>query len=259
MYFPLSEGTYSVDESKLFIPFDPLTDHLHDRPASLIVDIVPFLVRTKNELIVIDPGLGLPSAEGDFMIHENIQRAGFNADDIAVVLLSHLHKDHASGICYGKEPVYDLMFPNATYYCQKRELEYAFTKKESPSFVLAKLEFLSHSSKLVLLDGDGKISDDIAYEISGGHTPYHQVFTIKTETGSCFYGGDVLPQPKQLQMKFSAKYDFDGKVSAEKRIEYGNRAAENNYTCLFFHSASMPMAKVKKLGEGKFLLEGIEN
>lgn len=256
MIFPLSEGTYTVDDSKKFIPFDPLTDKLEDRPASLLVDIVPFLVKTKNDLLVIDPGLGLQSAAGEFTIHENIQRAGFRADEVTKVLLSHLHKDHASGICYGNEPAYNLMFTNAAYFCQQKELEYAFTKKDSPSFMLAKLEFLRHAPQLVLLDGDGKIEGDIAYEISGGHTPFHQVFTIKTESGTCFYGGDVLPQPKQLQMKFSAKYDYDGQMSAEKRIEFGNRAAKNDYTCLFFHSAHMPMAKVKKEGN-EFLLEKV--
>ncbi|MEO6168479.1 MAG: MBL fold metallo-hydrolase [Chitinophagales bacterium] len=258
MQFPLSEGTFTVDDTKKFIPFDPLKDQLKDRPASLLVDIVPYLLSTKNDLIIIDPGLGMQSADGDFMIHENIRRAGYKPDDVSVVLLSHLHKDHVSGICYGNEPAYNLMFPNATYYCQEKELEYAFTKKNSPSFVRAKLEYLKFSPKLVLLHEDGKINGEIDFEISGGHTPYHQVFTIKTTNAVCFYGGDVLPQPKQLQMKFSAKYDYDGKAAAAKRIEYGNRAAANDYTCLFFHSGSMPMAKVKTDGEGKFLLEKVE-
>ncbi|HUM45570.1 MAG TPA: MBL fold metallo-hydrolase [Chitinophagales bacterium] len=257
MQFPLSEGSFTVDESKKFIPFDPLKDQMKDRPASLLVDIVPFLVKTKNDLIVIDPGLGMQSPEGDFMIHENIRLADFRADDVTMVLLSHLHKDHASGICYGNEPAYNLMFPNATYYCQEQELEYALAKKESPSFVTAKLEFLKHSPQLVLLKGDGKINEDVHYEISGGHTPYHQVFTITSTNAVCFYGGDVLPQPKQLQMKFSAKYDYDGKLAAAKRIEYGRRAAANDYTCLFFHSGNMPMAKVKVDEEGKFLLEKV--
>ncbi len=257
MFLPLSEGCFTVDDSKEFIPFDPQTDQLHDRPGSLRVDIVPFLVRTKNELVIIDPGLGMPSATGEFMILENIQRAGYSADDVTVILLSHLHKDHAGGICYGKDNAYDLMFPKARVFCQQQELDYAFTKVNSPSFVLSKLEFLRSTSQLVLLQGDGNIDEDISYEISGGHTPFHQVFTIRTTAGTCFYGGDVVPQPKQLQMKFNAKYDYDGKLAAARRITYGSRAAENNYTVLFFHSAGMPMAKVRKEAGNKFLLERI--
>ncbi len=257
MIIPLSEGTFTVDDSKKFIPFDLSKDHLKDRPSSLLVDIVPFLVRTDNDLIVIDPGLGMQSAGGDFMIIENIQRAGFAAEDVSMVLLSHLHKDHTGGICYGNDPAFNLMFPKATYYCQQQELDYAFFFFFSPSFVQAKLRFLKDTPQLSLLKGDGKINEAISFEISGGHTPFHQVFTIKTKGTTCFFGGDVLPQPKQLQIRFNAKYDYDGKAAAEKRIEYGNRAAKEDYTCLFFHSAHMPMAKVKTGGDGKFILEKI--
>ena len=257
MITPLSEGTFTVDDSKKFIPFDPSKDDLKDRPSSLLVDIVPFLIRTNNDLIVIDPGLGMQSAGGDFMILENIQRAGYAAEDVSMVLLSHLHKDHTGGICYGNDPAFNLMFPKATYYCQQQELDYAFSRKVSPSFVQAKLRFLKDNPKLNLLKGNGHINKDIAFEISAGHTPFHQVFTIRTSFATCFFGGDVLPQPKQLQIRFNAKYDYDGKAAAEKRIEYGNRAVKEDYTCLFFHSGKMPMAKVKTGGDGKFLLEKI--
>lgn len=257
MVFPLSEGTYTVDNSKDFIPFDAAKDHLENRPASLLVDIVPFLIKTKSDLVIIDPGLGLQSRNGDYMIHENIRARGFSPDDVTMVLLSHLHKDHASGICYGREPAFNLMFPKATYYCQRQEMEYSFQKNDSPSFVLEKLEFLKHTPNLSYLDGDGNINDAVQYEVSGGHTPHHQVFTIESDGQKYFYGGDVLPQPNQLLRKFSAKYDFDGKLAADKRIEYGKRAAAENLVCLFFHSANMPMAKVRLDEEGKFLLEKV--
>jgi hypothetical protein len=58
-------------------------------------------------------------------------------------------------------------------------------------------------------------------------------------------------------MKFVAKYDFDGKEAAEKRIEYGNRAAAENWVLLFFHSAAMPMARATLDGE-KFVLSRVE-
>ena len=257
MIIPLSEGTFTVDDSKTFIAFDPNHDQLKERPSSLLIDIVPFLVATKNDLVVIDPGLGMQNAAGDFMILENIQRAGYSADDVGIVLLSHLHKDHTGGICYGNDPAFNLMFPKANYYCQDQELEYAFSRKDSPSFAFAKLRYLKDNPRLSLLKGNGYINDDIAFEISGGHTPYHQVFTINTGSTTCFFGGDVLPQPKQLQMRFNAKYDYDGKAAAAKRIEFGNRIAQKGYTCLFFHSGNMPMAKVKTSGDGKFQLEKI--
>lgn len=201
---PLSEGTYTVDISKRFVPFHPQTDHLSDRPASLVVDIVPFLIQTSGELVVVDPGLGFQGNDGEFMIHSSIMRHGYSADDVSLVLLSHLHKDHAGGLAYGKDGAYNLMFPKATVYCQEKEMEYAFTKKESSSFDFEKLEFIRRSPKLRFMNGDGTLNEEIRFEISGGHTPFHQVFFFGTEEKKYFFGGDVVPQPSQIIRRFVA-------------------------------------------------------
>ncbi len=247
MVFPLFEGTFTVDAGKKFIPFDAAKDKLEDRPASLVVDIVPFLIKTKNDLVVIDPGLGFQSGEGDFQIHENIRRHGFSVDEVTLVLLSHLHKDHAGGICYGNNTAYNLMFPNAIYFCQQQEMEYSFSKKNSPSYFFEKLDFLQHSPQLKFLNGNESISSEIRCEVSGGHTPYHQVFFIDSTDGIYFFGGDVVPQSSQIIRRFIAKYDFDGKKSAQLREEYARRGAKENWRFLFFHDGKKPVAKVREV------------
>ncbi|MBA2407765.1 MAG: MBL fold metallo-hydrolase [Chitinophagales bacterium] len=254
MVVPLYEGRFTVDISKKFIPFDASIDSMKDRPASLLVDIVPFLVKTRDELIVIDPGLGQQN-NGSFPIHQNIKSAGHSHEEVSMVLLSHLHKDHAGGIGYYEDNFFKLMFPNAKYYCQQKEMEQVISTADSPSYEEGKLRFLKDSINLQYLNGDGMLKHGISYEISGGHTQYHQVFTIVIDGQSFFFGGDVLPQPKQLLMKYVAKYDFDGNAAAARRIEYGKRTVANGGICLFFHSYEMPGAKIQMDKAGKFQLE----
>ena len=56
---PLSEGAFTVDQTKKFIPFDKETDNLQDRKkGSLLVEIQPFVVITSNDIILLDTGLG---------------------------------------------------------------------------------------------------------------------------------------------------------------------------------------------------------
>jgi glyoxylase-like metal-dependent hydrolase (beta-lactamase superfamily II) len=242
---PLPEGTFTVDLSKKFLPFSPQTDNLSDRPASLVVDVVPFLIQSAGDCVVVDPGLGFQNADGEFMIHAAVQRHGISPDDVSIVLLSHLHKDHIGGIAYGKDGAYNLMFPNATVFCQEKELGFAFSRRESSSFDFDKLEFLARSPRLKFLNDDGVLNAQIRCEVSGGHTPYHQVFLFTSDEEVWFFGGDVVPQPSQLIRRFAAKYDFDGKRSARLRREYAMRGAEGHWTFLFFHDARTPMARVK--------------
>ena len=57
--FALGEGSYSVDATKKFIPFDPQTDNAKERPGSLFIHVNPFLVKTTTDLILFDSGFGL--------------------------------------------------------------------------------------------------------------------------------------------------------------------------------------------------------
>src|SRR5580700_6226923 len=121
---PLSEGAFTIDKTKLFVPFDIGQDDLQQRPVgSLLVEIQPFAVVTTDDVIVIDTGLGFEK-DGKLQIQGNLEAAGIDPGKVTKVLLSHLHKDHAGGICPGgriDSPMGGRMaFPNARYYVQRR-------------------------------------------------------------------------------------------------------------------------------------------
>ncbi len=138
---PLSEGAFTIDKTKRFVPFDTDHDDLQQRPAgSLLVEVQPFAIVTSEDILLIDTGLGF-EIEGHLQIHSNLIKAGIDPAGVTKVLMSHLHKDHAGGIAWS--PTSDnaapaagpgaatLSFPNATYYVQRQELAYAFEKGPS--------------------------------------------------------------------------------------------------------------------------------
>jgi glyoxylase-like metal-dependent hydrolase (beta-lactamase superfamily II) len=248
--YPLSEGTYTIAGDHIFVPFNIETDHMRDRPASLLVEIQPFLLVTDTDKIIIDPGLGLSLADGRLHIYHLLERFGLQASDITKVLLSHLHLDHTGGVVHqvlenGKW-TWIPTFPNAVYYWQQAEWEYA-QMKGTPSYPIERLEAMRFNAKHIVLNGDTCIDGYIDAVICGGHTPNHQYFIIRDKKETYFYGGDVVPQFSQMQRKFVAKYDYDGKRSAELRSELTVRAIDEDWVCLFFHDIRKPYCKVKML------------
>ena len=139
-----------------------------------------------------------------------LEKAGIKPASITKVLMSHLHFDHAGGMVYEKQGSTYLSFPNATYYIQQEELNFALTHA-TQSYRLAPLEFLRRSDALFLLDGNGTIDGYIDYEITGGHCPFHQVFKVHTGNEIYFFGGDVLPEAMQVVRRLIAKYGLSGK------------------------------------------------
>ncbi len=143
---PLSEGAFTIDKTKEFIPFDHSKDDLQARATgSLLVEIQPFLVITEKDVLLLDTGLGFEE-HGEMQIRRNIQNAGIDPDSVTKVLLSHLHKDHVSGAGRKRSDGSRVAsFPQAVYYVQQRELEYAL-EKGFPSYEPGSFSFLEHFS-----------------------------------------------------------------------------------------------------------------
>lgn len=233
---PLSEGAFTIDKTKRFVPFDLEKDDLQQRPTgSLLVEIQPFALITSEDILVIDTGLGF-EREGRLQIHANLENAGIDPAKVTKVLLSHLHKDHAGGIC----PEGRMSFPNARHYVQRQELEYAFEKGPT-SYLTDELECLKVSPRVVFLDGDGVLDGYIRYSVTGAHCPWHQAFQIVDGGETVFFGGDVAPQLQQMKSRFVAKYDYDGKMAMELRRQWWKRGNEEGWTFLFYHDVKTPM------------------
>lgn len=240
---PLSEGSFTIDATKKFVPFNINTDDLQQRPVgSLLVEIQPFAIITSKDIIVIDTGLGFNMPDGTLQIHQNLLNNGIGPMEVTKVLLSHLHKDHAGGIYKTNEMLKQkfLSFPNATYYVHKDEIEYAL-EKGAPSYHVSDFDGLQNSDQVVLLEGDGKIDAYITYQLTGAHSKYHQVFWIEEEGQKIFFGGDVAPQLQQMKNKFIAKYDMDGRKSMELRQQWWQQGAEEKWTFLFYHDIKTPV------------------
>jgi glyoxylase-like metal-dependent hydrolase (beta-lactamase superfamily II) len=238
---PLSEGTFTIDGTKRFVPFDDATDSMKDRPAgSLLVEVQPFVVITSKDILLLDAGLGFEK-NGTPQLHNNLINAGINPSEVTKVLMTHLHKDHAGGVGIERAGLGErLSLPNATYYVQQPELAFAF-EKGFPSFITEELECLRNNEQVHLLDGDGLIDDYIEYRITGGHSPHHQVFWLREEGETIFFGGDEAPQLNQMRNKFVAKYDYDGKKAMEWRQQWWRQGEEEKWAFLFYHDVKNPV------------------
>ena len=242
----LYEGSYSVDVSKKFVPFVDGVDKVKDRPASLFIHVQPFLVVSGSHLMLFDTGLGYSHANGDLVIHEQIRKAGYSPDDVTHVLMSHLHYDHAGGMVHQLDDKMDVSFPQADYVIQRGEWESAFINTTS-SYKTEIFEFLQRNAHIEFVEGSGEFLPGINYELTGAHTPFHQVFLLSDKDDKVFFGGDVLPEPEELVKNFIAKYDYDGRKAMELRKEFGLRAARENWNCLFYHAKSQATGFVQQV------------
>jgi glyoxylase-like metal-dependent hydrolase (beta-lactamase superfamily II) len=247
--YPLSEGSFTIDHSKVFVPFNTATENLQSRPkGSILVEIQPFVVVTNNDIILFDTGLGYFNNAGILQLHENLMRNGIDPSSVTKVFMSHLHKDHAGGMSY-IHPTYQerfISFPYAKYYIQKREFDLAVSGK-SASYLAEQAQILEDFSGVEWLTADeGVIDNIIHYKLTAGHSLYHQVAWIKEEDTIFFFGGDEAPQLQQMKSKFVAKYDMDGKAAMEWRQLWWEQGAMEQWTFAFYHDIQYPTFQASK-------------
>lgn len=242
---PLSEGSFTIDKTKVLVPFDHATDQLKDRPAgSLLVEIQPYCIKTDRDVLLIDAGLGYKKGN-ELQLLLNLKANGIDPASITKVLMSHLHKDHAGGVSYADRlGNYQLAFPNAVYFVQRREYDYA-QQTGFPSFFTEELQSLDDAASNVfwLNDDEGTIDNYIRYKVTGAHSPFHQVFWIEENNEVVFFGGDDAPQQKQMMSRFIAKYDYDGKKCMELRNEWWEQGTKEGWTFLFYHDTKHAVVK----------------
>ena len=234
---PLQEGIFTVTPEKNFTRITK--EELGTTDKSLLtMAVCPFLIVLPDDILLVDTGLGFKE-EGKPIIVKLIEDAGYKANQITKVLLSHLHKDHADGLGYIDNGTFIQNFPDAEIYLQENELHYALDQISSHSFNQEVLDEIANLPNLVLMNDDtGAIGKHITYEVTGGHTPFHQAFWFKEDNVTAFYGADNLPQKSYLKFHIAYKSDYDGKKAMEDRQKWEQQAKDENWTILFYHDIS---------------------
>jgi len=239
---PLKEGNFSASKTK---DFTLLTDENFDTVKGIKMSVQPFLIITANDYILLDAGIGWKNDEGKTVISTLLEKENIKPEQITKLLLSHLHKDHIDGSIQNTENGFASAFPNAEIYIQKRELAFAMENKENPSFDFNTLEKLISLPNIVWMDEDkGEIDTAISFEVVGGHTPFMQVFWLRENGETVFYGADDLPQESYLKYHLAYKSDFDGRKAMELRLKWQKEAADEHWKILLYHDLDKAVIQI---------------
>ncbi len=186
----------------------------------------------------------------------SLQKQGLKPEDIDIVILTHLHFDHAGGATTEKNGKVVPTFPNAQYYVQKKNLEAAQKPnlREKASYYAANFQPLIDAGRLTLLDGPSEITPGITTWISNGHTQGHQMVHITDGKTTVIYCGDVVPTSSHVRLPWVMGYDLNPLLLIEEKNKYLGQAVKENAYLFFEHDPYCDLAKIKEMN-GDFAVE----
>jgi glyoxylase-like metal-dependent hydrolase (beta-lactamase superfamily II) len=107
------------------------------------------------------------------------------------------------------------------------------------------LEKLISLPNIVWMSEDqGEIASGISFEVVGGHTPFMQVFWIRENGETVFYGADDLPQESYLKYHLAYKSDSDGRKAMELRLKWQKEAADEQWKILLYHDLAKAVIQI---------------
>ena len=198
--------------------------------------------KSKN-IYNIDPKLDLELA---------LEQNGIKSDEITDILLTHLHFDHTGGSTKVENGKLVPAFPNAKYYVQKKNFEWAMnpSDRDKGSYIKENFEPLVKEGVLNLIDGEIDFDDNISFRIINGHTFSQQMIKISDSSNTVLYVADLLPFVSQIKIPYVMGYDLQPLVTVEEKKKYLKLAAEENWKLYFGHDPDYAIATVKHSEKG---------
>lgn len=268
----LSEGFFELFKDGSFVKMDPArlnepeTDQSLGR-YTLALGIDPLLVQTPEMNIVIDPGLGWgldhrSAHKNTSNVVTNLDVFGLKPEEIDLVILSHLHYDHAAGVTFVEDSLKTTpTFPNAKYLVHRDEWDFALSEidnKNKPAgadYRLDEIYRLAADNRFQFIDTEMETAcNGVTIIKTGGHTPGHLIVQLRSKSETAYYLGDLIPTEYHLNQYPVEVQDEDPLISKKMKTVLLRRALSEGAHMFFYHSLFRKSGKLAKDEDRQYII-----
>jgi glyoxylase-like metal-dependent hydrolase (beta-lactamase superfamily II) len=211
-----------------------------------------FLVNTGEHLILVDTGLGVCGPGFAGHLQENLKAAGYRAEDIDAVLITHMHGDHVCGLMKDGQR----LFPKATVYASEPEIAYWLAKDTANAAAPHKQgvpEILKPYQDAGALKGfkpGAQLFAGVTALDTHGHTPGHTSYLFQSGGKSFLAMGDIL-HVHAIQFSHpdvTIDYDSDQATARAARLALFDRVAKESWLVGGAHLPFPGLGHIRKYG-----------
>lgn len=200
--------------------------------------------------------------EEEHVLLKNLQKLGLSDADIDIIILSHLHFDHAGGLLspFGEGPI-KLLFPRAKVYTGKEHFARATSphSRDRASFIPLIQNLLQESDRLHLIEGPSHPDlDFLTFRYAHGHTPGLLLSEIRTNFGfPLVFVSDLIPGLPWMHLPITMGYDRFPELVVDEKTAFLNEMIEKEAFLFFTHDPNVACTKIKKDDKEKFYGEAV--
>ena len=223
-----------------------------------------FLIRSEGRTILVDTGLGAkpanaPDAPWGQLLHD-FQANGVRPEEVDMVVLTHLHRDHVGWNLLARDGAYVPTFPNARYWMSAKDWEACHRPDVQPErfpnaptcvWPLADLGLVE------LMHGEHVITRELTAMPTPGHTPGHMSILITSAGERALVLGDAAHNPAQIhETDWVSRADMDPDVTRQTRRTLMERLEREQIIVAAGHFEAPGFGKIVRL-QGRRYWQGL--
>jgi glyoxylase-like metal-dependent hydrolase (beta-lactamase superfamily II) len=196
--------------------------------------------------------------EAGHVLLEELAKLGMSDADIDVVVLSHLHFDHAGGLLapWAEGQAARLLFPNATFVVSEAGWQRALHPhpRDRASFIPELNALLAGCGRLELVSGDHSeaLGDSVRFHHSDGHTPGLLLAEIVGEHEHVVFCADLIPGRAWVHLPITMGYDRNAELVIDEKKDFLADMQARGVKLFFTHDADVAVASLQRDDKGKY-------
>lgn len=198
--------------------------------------------------------------EDRHVLLDSLTQAGFDQQNIDVVVLSHLHFDHAGGLLaeWREATSPSLLFPKARYVVGAE----AWARARAPhprdraSFIPGLVALLEASGRLELVTGKHceSLGDAVRFHFSDGHSPGLMLAELVGPHGhgGLVFCADLIPGRPWVHLPVTMGYDRYPELLIDEKQCFLDDKLERSVRLYFTHDPECALARVTRDAQGRY-------
>jgi glyoxylase-like metal-dependent hydrolase (beta-lactamase superfamily II) len=255
----VSDGQVGLDGGAMFgvIP-KPLWEKKikPDARNRILLELNCLLISAGGKRILIETGIGekqdskfrdIYAVDGPHLM-DRLRDRGVGAENIDVVVNTHLHFDHCGGNTRIERGKVVPTFPRARYVVQKAEFEHALqpNERDRASYFAQNYAPIQDSGQLDLIDGDTVIAPGVELIRVPGHTANMMCVKLTGGGKTAFFFADLIPTAAHLPLPWIMGYDLYPMITLENKKKWIPQVVQGEWLALFGHDAVTQAAYLRE-------------